>query len=439
MQSNFDVVVIGAGLSGSLVCNNLRARLPGLSICCVDKGPRAAEPLDEPSLAHVPVRAEGLGGTTNLWHNGLTMPTAGDRCPVHSSITKFIPEAVGQLSCGNVSPSVFHSESVRHRGDLQIQTIYYPPRSRFIPPSSISIRTNRNITNIEKESEGYLIVLRAGDFIEEIRCKKIVIAAGCFGTISLMSEILRIPVPSKYFDHPMGFIGKIKLRKKSPIRKLLKSQRVGGHTKNHGVVVEENGRSSIFYISPAASPKFNKEVEIYKSTLGTLQRNRLFREMLNIKLFHPDIVFAILSKFLPLNLWRLSKHFSVLAVFEQNLDNENSYLEQPVLRISEEEINDFNLQANKFLDLIRDEIESFDVPKISEESLWSAAHFSGPGLEGHLCETNQAELKEWPGVFISSSAAFSRHGHSNTGVSLAAQALHVSSLIEDSFSHEHNL
>src|SRR6188472_429598 len=72
-MSTRSIVVIGGGLAGSLICNEL-ARDADVTLLEIGQKDRIHYPdvgYDSKALGHVKTFCFGGGGTTNLWHNGL--------------------------------------------------------------------------------------------------------------------------------------------------------------------------------------------------------------------------------------------------------------------------------------------------------------------------------------------------------------------------------
>lgn len=74
------VIVIGGGLAGSLLCNQLvkHADVTLLEVGSKDSIQYPQIGFDNKKLAHVDTFCFGGGGTTNLWHNGLIPIIRGD-------------------------------------------------------------------------------------------------------------------------------------------------------------------------------------------------------------------------------------------------------------------------------------------------------------------------------------------------------------------------
>jgi len=74
------IVIIGSGLAGSLLCNEL---VKHYDVTLLEKGRKnsfqfARIKFIKKNLAEVPTFCFGEGGTTNLWHNGLIPINADD-------------------------------------------------------------------------------------------------------------------------------------------------------------------------------------------------------------------------------------------------------------------------------------------------------------------------------------------------------------------------
>jgi hypothetical protein len=139
------VVVIGAGLAGSLLCNEL-ANDTDVTLLEIGEEDRIRYPqigFDNKPLAHVHTFCYGGGGTTNLWHNGLIPIDPND---VHGSefrkvlvdSNQFMNEAAARLFFKGsfsrayreaVSEATALANSVGISGD-GVDCLLYPKRFR---------------------------------------------------------------------------------------------------------------------------------------------------------------------------------------------------------------------------------------------------------------------------------------------------------------------
>ena len=224
------IVIIGAGLAGSLLASRLAARH---RVVVIEQSRRSA-PLRVVDLGRPaaldPHVAAGLGGTTAYWHNGLIELAASDYAawPLPAAeLQRFLPAAHEALSGASIARVREIAAELRDGfagigvpAQLLGGPMFYPARRRNVWRAEDAAR--RGVTTVIGRVER--LVLDDGgrvrgavvaDQPEPITGDVFILASGGLGS----PAILQASAPGLfknagrfYFDHPVGFVGEITLR-----------------------------------------------------------------------------------------------------------------------------------------------------------------------------------------------------------------------------------
>lgn len=312
-------VIVGAGLGGCLLAHALA---DSHEVVVVERGDNADDarwPVQDvgwPAGIDPHVGA-GLGGSTQLWHNGL-IEIADEVFAAHwpfgkAELDPYYAEAFRLLSDANLAHVRAAIEALRQRylgfglADGLFQGLYYPmwPRNVW---DCLRLQGRVQVVRgdvVDFELDGTArvrgLTVAAGGESRSLSADVFVLAAGGLGSPVLLQKLqAQAPLPAlrhagaHYEDHPMGFVGELQVT--VPLYKLW-NYRVPETDGNLRLplVVRSGGQHVSFQLRPAANYYRNSRRERVGSVLNDLRR-RPWNPLLYVRLFrHWDDILDILS------------------------------------------------------------------------------------------------------------------------------------------------
>lgn len=312
-------VIVGAGLGGCVLAHALSDTH---DVTLVERGETVVDPRYPVRDVGLPAVTEphfgaGLGGSTQLWHNGLIEIDA-DVFDAHwpwpkSVLDPYYERAFPLLSGLPLSRIREAIDDLRRRyralglPAIRLPGLYYPrwPRNLWE-----TLRLAGRVEVVQGDVQGFelgeggrvqalRVVGAAGE--QRVAGDVVVLCAGGLGTPVLLQALARShPLPAlahagrHYEDHPMGFVGEVQV--KVPLYRLW-NYRVPGTDGNLRLplVVERQGVHYSFQLRPAATYYRASRRERVGSVLNDLRRNP-WNPLNYARLFsHWDDVLDILS------------------------------------------------------------------------------------------------------------------------------------------------
>lgn len=312
-------VIVGAGLGGCMLAHGL---LASHDVVIVERGATADDPrfpVKDVGLPAVtqPHFGAGLGGSTQLWHNGL-IEIEAEVFAAHwpfpkATLDPHYEQAFALLSGSTLTHVRTAIAQLRQRyRDLGVpdglqQGLYYPrwPRNVW---ETLQLKdrvklVHAEVVDFQLDASGAIASLTV---VEDGQPRQLagdvfVLAAGGLASPVLLQKLAaRTPLPAlqhagaHYEDHPMGFVGEVEVT--VPLYRLW-NYRVPGTDGNLRLplVVRRNGLHMSFQLRPAANYYHNSRRERVGSVLNDLRRNP-WNPLNYAKLFkHWDDVLDILS------------------------------------------------------------------------------------------------------------------------------------------------
>ncbi len=442
------VVIIGAGLAGTCIANSL---VKTMNVFIVDKGPNndfvtPKKKFINKKFGESDTYVNGVGGSTHLWHNGLMQITpdkvkGGFRSIVEKA-EPYLNQAASALGLNgefdkqkNLELDYYykvHQQQGNSDIEVELDTIIVPKT----PPlkelhKDVQVFPNSEIQNYVMEGSD----VRAVNFTSlgqahHIECNFLVISSGGIGSVHVVSSLLDFSgIETKDFgkgliDHPMGFLGKIKVKKN--FRQLFQSlchHEMPEYTSRCGIVVKSQDLNHIFYFRPAMSMTNKLSLYKFKSALGVSTWKQRFKMMLDPKFYHPDILIEIISHLFKVAL--PTRHFAVWGVFEQKRSPERSVLvtkndtDYIDWSINDTEFKSYSEALNMLESILQpytDEIKF--VRSNLEPYLWSAAHHSSTvsyGTESWELDDN-LKLNAFQNVYVCDGSVIEQNAYVNTGL-----------------------
>ena len=460
------VAVIGSGLAGSLICNRLSAHS---NVILLEAGPEARVKypnigFKNKEFGSVRTLCYGAGGTTNLWHNGLIPLNIDDlQHPEFKEIVidskRFTDAAASDLYFDGKSYraefDALFSPTESGASDIGIFSdgfdyLLYPKKFKRLKVSK-HVDSAYNVSDIDfviENTKLKSIRYFRGAERHEIQCDHVILCAGALGTPYLAKKIISAIGKSVehcgtgFIDHPMAFVGKVKVKKDfSDIFHRLSLEDRGDYAAHTAIRLKSacGNYTCCAFFRPALTMKNRLSIYKYKSMLGASKGLEVLKNAFSLKLFHPDILAEIYSHILGVNL--RSRIYNILMIFEQKRGaNSVSYDGKKIVvdwRITEDELAVYNsilIKLRDMLEKVSDELV-MKIP-ITDDWLWSAAHHSGtlplgPDPDG-LIDSN-LKLNALDNVYVGDGSVIQEHSYANTGLTIGQLALRLAEHIRTTF------
>lgn len=458
------VVVIGSGLAGSLLCNEL---VKVFNVTLLERGPKGAIELprvrfSKMKLAEVPTFCFGRGGTTNLWHNGLIPINIEDIISkdfrdILIEAQPYMDEAASALFFKNGS-FMFEYEKFRHEINAffeksagfqhGIDCLIYPKKYQRL---TVDSRVNdvymvQDIDFVSQNSKIISITYATGGQTHTIFTDYIIVSAGAIGSPGILQKIIDASgicfdnVGLGFIDHPMGFVGKVKFKKEiSGVFKKFSSWDRGDYVGRSAVRLKSQcGRyTACAFFRPALTMNNNLSIYKYKSLLGANKGVARLKNVFSLKLFHPDILAEIFAHIFGINL--SGRTFNILFIAEQKRGNNSVDYERDGLKVnwavSNEEISIYRNMLGQLKTLLSGMADEINIETdISEDWLGSSAHHSGTVSVGNTTEDlvdSDLKLKKCDNVFVCDGSVIQEHSYANTGLTIGQLAFRLAKRIQD--------
>jgi hypothetical protein len=452
-----NIIVIGAGLAGSLVSNQLSKNY---NVTLIEIGPRhfvkypRVDYINK-SLAGIPTFCFGSGGTTNLWHNGLIPIKTDDitnsffrnvladaktyidqaACALHFPISSFFKEYNYLIDHFNT----FYKFSVFSYG---IDALLYPKNYRKITvdPNVEAFFNVHDLEFIIKDRHVASVTIKINGQKKQLNVDVLVCCAGALGTPSVLRNITSYfgiepkGIGSGFIDHPVGFIGKVKFRKDitTAIKKLSAYDK-GDYICRYPVRLKSHCGmyTGCAYFRPAITMTNNLALYKYKSALGASSGINRVKKMTSPKLFHPDVLAEIISHLFHVNI--PGRTFNILFVGEQKRGTNRVFWEGDRLMvdwsISDDEIAIYRGMLRQLEEMLKDLADEMNLKTdITEDWLWSMAHHSGTVSLGDSDDDlvdRDLKLRCCDNVFVCDGSVIQEHSYANTGLTIGQLALRL--------------
>jgi len=430
-------------------------------VTLLEKGPK--ETIRYPDLqflkkkfAEVHTCCYGSGGSTNLWHNGLIPIRDEDVVgsefrEVLQQADPFIDQAAAALFYTGTSFTKDHRQLVNETNTLSpdikaftngIDCLVYPKHYKPLKVSP-DVRAVYDVSDIDfiLENERIVAVRYSVNNQEKIvQADIVIIAAGTLGTPGLLQKILKQAdfagegIGKGFIDHPMGFVGKVKVKNQySYLFKTLSAWDRGDYVSRNAVRLKSAcGRYTACAFLRAALTMDNRlSIYKYKSSLGASNGFARFKNIFSWKIFHPDIIAEIFAHLFGFNL--PSRTYNILFIGEQKRSENRVHEEDGRIlvdwSISEEELSiyrDMLGDLKRMLSGLADEI-NINL-ELTNDWLWSAAHHSGTTSLGPNDDDlldSDLRLKCYDNVYVCDGSVLQEHSYANTGLAIGQLAFRL--------------
>ncbi|MBI3435293.1 MAG: GMC family oxidoreductase [Proteobacteria bacterium] len=447
------IVIIGAGLAGSLLAARLSARH---QVTIIERG-RRNQPLairDRGRSAALAAHAGcGPGGTTALWHNGLIALEDDDYGawpPAATAVKAHLPAAHVALSGTQLdrvgeAAAVMRSDFV----DAGVPTallgrpLFYPARRRNLWKSErLATRdvalVHGRVERLCLDDAGRVREVMLQEGRQRIRGDVFILCAGGLGSpLVLQASSLQPAVIGNagrhYFDHPVGFVAAITVR--ANFNRLWNRHERGlGGSVRLPLVVRIGARKFAFYLRPAGATGLR-----VKSVLSDL-RNAPLDPRLHVKLLlHTNDIVEALSLRVGINIptRRFVLYMSAQQLPQDNLGVSHAADGDHIVRdwvLDGDFLAAANAAVAGVLDALAPSLESRAVIETWPADLSSAAHHCGTcrmaaSAEHGVCD-GEGRVYGTANLFVCDGSSLPGAGYANTGLTIGALALRLAEIID---------
>jgi hypothetical protein len=450
------IAVVGAGLCGSVLATLLRNHF---EVTVIEQGRKKRPLFDDVDCATGELntsinRAEGLGGTTNYWHNALIelddhdLTKAGippsDFGPYYQKAWSFflseselaecnrardansaVVERNGTKIAHMVLPQTRHNawELANQHNPGEPIKVVYGHVERIVPPTN--------------GARGHLEI-SDGSEVERVEADYILSCGGGLATPVLLARSLGQDSAfcAGYHDHPMAYIAKVKIRPESELKAVSCTTTRTAEVRA-GIVYETADLKTVIYLRPAIDLGLGSITGPARYILSDLRNDpfspkKIGRLLGNLDAVREAILFKTRQGF-------RGDYFSVLILGEQApLATRGVQLEpgkRPSLNwhVSPEELQSYAQSVDKFFAEYSTDILERKVLPTAEWDFRNAAHHSGTAHQflGTPGDTSLDffSAKGLPNSFVCDASLLRAAGISNTGLTLVALAHRLADLL----------
>jgi len=326
-----------------------------------------------------------------------------------------------------------------------VDCLLYPKSYKGLRIGS-GARTYFRVTDIEFRARGRNIEqvhFTSGTERHSLSIDTVVISGGSLGTPSLVSKVLSalgysISNAGKgLMDHPMGFVGKVRVRRDvARVFRELSLFDCGPHQCCTAGRLKCADHIAAVYVRPALTMENNLALYKYKSLLGASRGTKRIRVAFSSKLFHPDVLAEIYSHLF--NKTVRSNIFSILVFFEQKRGPGfvMSDGKEPTVswEIGEDELAIYNMMLKKMREVFAPVSEDLEIETLIDESwLWSGAHHSGTislgGGDDNIVDS-ALRIKRSDNVYVCDGSIIQEHSYANTGLTIGQLAYRLVNMLK---------
>jgi hypothetical protein len=458
------VIVIGGGLAGSLICNELvkKADVTLLEVGSKNSIHYPQIDFDKKNLAHVNTFCFGGGGTTNLWHNGL-IPIKRDDVIGHefsqvlAEAQPFMDEAASALFFNEEPFTRVYENLVSEATAIAdiiglstdgVDCLVYPKKFKKL---TVDPRVNDfySVNKISFAFEGRRIktvnyTIASKEY--SVDADVVIVAAGAMGSPKILNEIIKSSgnrfdrLGTGFIDHPLGFVGKVRFKKETAglIRQLSLLDK-GDYVSRSAIRLRSvcGEYTCCVFFRPALTMDNRLSVFKYKSLLGASTGLDRYRNAFSWKILHPDVIAEVFSHLFGVNI--PSHTYSILLIAEQKRGSNRVYYDGDNLKvnwsISAEELDIYRSLLKKLNGMLLKVAEEVNIEtNITEDWLWSCAHHSCTTTLGNSADDlvdKDLKLKFCDNVFVCDGSVIQEQSYANTGLTIGQLALRLARRVLD--------
>ncbi len=447
------VVVIGAGLCGSVVSTLLRN---DFQVTVLEQG-RKKKPLfddvdcDTGELNTSINRAEGLGGTTNYWHNALIelddkdLTKAGIEprgfASYYQQAWQFFLSKKELDDCNRTRDA--NAESLKG-GASTIAHMVLPQTRHNVWELANQRNPGDNIEVVYGRAQRIVdggVEIKGRNGTERLDADYVIACGGGLGTPVLLASSLGQDsgfVPG-YHDHPMAYVAKVKLRPGSRLKKVSSTATMSADVRA-GLVYDTDDLKTVVYLRPAVDMRLGSIMGPARYILSDLRNDPFSPKKIMMLLGNLEAVReAILFK---TRLGFRGNYYSVLILGEQTpLKSRGIQMakgKKPSLNwhVTAAELRSYEASVNKFFAEFADDIVERKVVPTASWEFRNAAHHSGTATS--FVPAPGTTSKEFfgvtglPGAYVCDGSLLRAAGIANSGLTLVALTYRLAEILRAS-------
>ena len=449
------VVVIGAGLCGSVVSTLLR---DDFQVTVVEQGRKKRPLFDDVDCATGELntsinRAEGLGGTTNYWHNALIELDDSDLAkagieprgmqPYYAKAWSFFlskaeleeceraraanraslehgVSTVAHMVLPQTRHNAWHLANARHPG-AEIDVVYGHARKSSRRRRGARVRRGHGAPRQRADRRGLRARVRR-------RVATPVLLASSLGQDDGFC--------AGYHDHPMAYVAKVKLRSDSRLKAVSCTTTRSAEVRA-GLVYETAGLKTVVYLRPAVDLRLGSITGPARYILSDLRNESVLAQEILLLLGNLEAVReAILFK---TGLGFRGDYYSVLILGEQTpIKTRGIQLtpgERPALdwHVTADELSSYDHSVDKFFAEFAADIVERKALRAASWAFRNAARHSGTANQ-FVAAPGDTSLAFFaatglPGAYVCDASLLRAAGIANSGLTLVALGYRLAELL----------
>jgi len=453
------VAIVGAGLCGSLLAALLRDHF---AVTVIEQGRKKKPLFDDVDCTTGELntsinRAEGLGGTTNYWHNALIelddhdLHKAGIEprgfAPYYQQAWSFFLSPTELAECNQLWASnravIEHGTStVGHMVLPQTRHNAWQLANERYPGADIAV-VYGHVDRIVPAADGSPahVEVRGRGGVERVEADHVLVCGGGIGTPIVLARSLGMDdaLCAGYHDHPMAYVAKVKLRSDSKL-KAVSSTATRSADVRAGIIYTNDDLKTVVYLRPAIDMRLGSITGPARYILSDLRNDpfsprKILRLLGNLEAVREAILFKTRAGF-------RGDYYSVLILGEQTpLPTRGVHLtpgKRPSLNweVTPAELRSYERSVDAFFAEYSDDILERRVLPVSTWDFRNAAHHSGTA---HQFVAKPAEpgntsldffaVKNLPGAYVCDGSILRAAGIANSGLTLVALAYRLAELL----------
>ncbi len=444
------VVVIGAGLCGSVVSTLLRN---DFDVTVIEQG-KKTKPLfsdvdcDRGELNTSINRAEGLGGTTNYWHNALIelddkdLAKAGIEprgfASYYQQAWEFFLSRKELDECNRARDA---NAATLNSGASTIAHMVLPQTRHNVWKLANQRNPGNKIDVVYAQAQRVVdggVEIKGSNGIERLAADYVVACGGGLGTPVLLARSLGQEegfVPG-YHDHPMAYVAKVKLRPESRLKKISSTATLSADVRA-GLVYDTDDLKTVVYLRPAVDMRLGSIMGPARYILSDLRNDPFSPKKILMLLGNLEAVReAILFK---TRLGFRGNYYSVLILGEQTpLPTRGIQMakgKRPALNwhVTPDELRSYEASVDKFFAEFADDIIERKVVPTASWEFRNAAHHSGTATSFVPAPGDTSEkffgITGLPGSYVCDGSLLRAAGIANSGLTLVALTYRLAEIL----------
>ncbi len=442
------VVVIGAGLCGSVVSTLLR---DDFQVTVVEQGKKKKPLFDDVDCTTGELntsinRAEGLGGTTNYWHNALIELDDKDLAkagilprgirPYYDKAWSFFLSQAEIDECNRARDA--NRASIEHGASTVAHMVL--PQARHNVWNLANTRNPGAAIDVvyghaQKIGDGH-VELQGG---RRLDADYVVACAGGLATPVLLATSLGQDngFCAGYHDHPMAYVAKVKLRPDSHLKAVSCTTTRSAEVRA-GIIYETGDLKTVVYLRPAVDLRLGSISGPARYILSDLRNDPFSPKKIMMLLGNLEAVReAILFK---TRLGFRGDYYSVLILGEQTpLRTRGIQMtrgKRPSLNwhVTPEELSSYEESVDKFFAEFSSDILERKVLPTAKWEFRNAAHHSGTANQFVAKQADTTReffaVTGVPNAYVCDGSLLRAAGIANSGLTLVALSYRLADLIK---------